>query len=406
MKTKGRGTLYGLMAGLLLLAAWSTNAVAAVTAPPGLAPGATFRLVFVTSTTHQATSRNIAIYDAIVAGRAAAQGLDSYEGNPVTWQVLGSTWGGNAINRLPASSPALYRLDGALVATSGADLWDKTIANPINVTELNSTVEAIVWVGTSWDGTMPRNASRYFTLGSSTTTNITASGHSGYADLRWVQGDLCGAGCRENYNYHHLYAFSSVMTVPAAIDSDGDGVPDTVDNCPSTPNPEQADNDADGVGDVCDPDDDNDGVADQTDNCPINANADQLDKDFDGLGDACDPVFNTDAAADFVQTNVSAAVGAITLSNAPGGNGLIAKLAGNGGVIARVNDAVAQYAGGFIDRDTYLAELGGALAMLDAFTNQVNAQIRNGKMVDPQASSLVSAIANIRLVIANMLANA
>ena len=35
-------------------------------------------------------------------------------------------------------------------------------------------------------------------------------------------------------------------------DADGDGVPDASDNCPNTPNPDQADSDGDGVGDACD----------------------------------------------------------------------------------------------------------------------------------------------------------
>ncbi len=34
-------------------------------------------------------------------------------------------------------------------------------------------------------------------------------------------------------------------------DKDGDGVPDAVDNCPDTPNPDQADSDGDGIGDAC-----------------------------------------------------------------------------------------------------------------------------------------------------------
>jgi hypothetical protein len=40
---------------------------------------------------------------------------------------------------------------------------------------------------------------------------------------------------------------------PAAIDTDRDGVPNAVDNCPSTPNSDQSDVDGDGKGDVCDP---------------------------------------------------------------------------------------------------------------------------------------------------------
>ena len=36
------------------------------------------------------------------------------------------------------------------------------------------------------------------------------------------------------------------------VDSDGDGVCDSVDNCPAVPNPDQRDTDGDGVGDLCD----------------------------------------------------------------------------------------------------------------------------------------------------------
>lgn len=37
----------------------------------------------------------------------------------------------------------------------------------------------------------------------------------------------------------------------ACDDADGDGVPDCRDNCPNAPNPDQADTDNDGIGDVC-----------------------------------------------------------------------------------------------------------------------------------------------------------
>jgi hypothetical protein len=42
-----------------------------------------------------------------------------------------------------------------------------------------------------------------------------------------------------------------VMLSGATLDSDGDGVPDAIDNCPSKANPDQKDANGDGVGDAC-----------------------------------------------------------------------------------------------------------------------------------------------------------
>jgi len=67
-----------------------------------------------------------------------------------------------------------------------------------------------------------------------------------------------------------------------------DGFGDGIDNCPSDFNPGQGDLDADGLGNVCDPDNDNDEVPDVSDNCPLVANPGQADTDGDGKGDACD----------------------------------------------------------------------------------------------------------------------
>ncbi|MBW1298793.1 DUF7507 domain-containing protein [Aquimarina litoralis] len=46
------------------------------------------------------------------------------------------------------------------------------------------------------------------------------------------------------------------------VDTDGDGIGDPVDNCPTIANAGQADNDSDNVGNNCDSDDDNDGLLD------------------------------------------------------------------------------------------------------------------------------------------------
>ncbi|XLS29433.1 T9SS type A sorting domain-containing protein [Flavobacteriaceae bacterium M23B6Z8] len=62
--------------------------------------------------------------------------------------------------------------------------------------------------------------------------------------------------------------FTGTFEVDTNADDDNDGIPNATDNCPDTPNPNQADADNDGVGDVCDDDDDNDGVTNDNDLCP------------------------------------------------------------------------------------------------------------------------------------------
>ena len=81
------------------------------------------------------------------------------------------------------------------------------------------------------------------------------------------------------------------------LDTDGDGIVDTADNCPAIINPDQADNDLDGTGDPCDDDDDNDLVPDLADNCIFTDNPGQEDTDGDGTGDACDNDIDGDSVS-------------------------------------------------------------------------------------------------------------
>jgi hypothetical protein len=85
------------------------------------------------------------------------------------------------------------------------------------------------------------------------------------------------------------------LNVPASFDQDGDGVIDVADNCPFIANPDQANQDGDEFGDVCDPfpndpdnlgaclathslvDSDGDGVIDAVDACPNTTPGDDVD---------------------------------------------------------------------------------------------------------------------------------
>jgi len=81
-----------------------------------------------------------------------------------------------------------------------------------------------------------------------------------------------------------------LIQAPAALaslnpDADGDGVADSVDNCPTDPNPLQENNDGDVQGDACDPDDDNDTLSDVDEINVYGTNPLLADTDGDGFSD-------------------------------------------------------------------------------------------------------------------------
>ena len=77
------------------------------------------------------------------------------------------------------------------------------------------------------------------------------------------------------------------------LDSDGDGVADSGDNCPTIPNGDQ-----DALACGPDADFDEDGIGHGEDNCPIVANEGQEDENMDGIGDICADDRDGDGAID------------------------------------------------------------------------------------------------------------
>jgi hypothetical protein len=177
-------------------------------------------------------------------------------------------------------------------------------------------------------------------------------------------------------------------------DDDGDGVADATDNCPTTSNANQADADGDGTGDACDADDDGDGVADATDNCPAVANANQSDLDNDGIGDACDADDDGDGVAD-VDDACPTVSG--TSNGCPAGGATIAQLIADVNALD-ISDAL---------RRSLLAKLEAAQAslargntdaaknQLNAFSNEVQAMRRSGRLSQAAADGLLQKSAGV-----------
>lgn len=118
------------------------------------------------------------------------------------------------------------------------------------------------------------------------------------AQFTGIAGQTYEFFCTANDNVGYIEQKSPVpetricITPGAPPDFDEDGVPDDLDNCPEKFNPDQKDENENGIGDACESaintDSDNDSIPDEIDNCPYNANTDQADADGDGKGDVCD----------------------------------------------------------------------------------------------------------------------
>jgi uncharacterized repeat protein (TIGR01451 family) len=118
----------------------------------------------------------------------------------------------------------------------------------------------------------------------------------------------------------------TVVSLGDLLDSDGDGIPNYEDNCPYFSNFSQSDADGDGVGDACDygdsdggggggggegesTDSDFDGLLDPDDNCPYVFNPDQTDDDGDGIGNVCEIGIIVGVTADPQMVTVEDGVG-------------------------------------------------------------------------------------------------
>lgn len=108
-----------------------------------------------------------------------------------------------------------------------------------------------------------------------------------------------GAKCSGTGNCTFIVSADTQVTAIFEPDSDGDGVIDVDDNCPTVPNSDQADLDNDNQGNVCDTDDDGDGMSDSYEQSngldPLNPGDAEEDFDSDGLYNQREAVLGTRA---------------------------------------------------------------------------------------------------------------
>jgi hypothetical protein len=183
----------------------TTSSVAApVTLPPDLNPGEPYRLVFVTSTTRDATSSNIGNYNAFVSSVAAS--VPELAALGTNWRAIASTASVDArdnTNTNPNTSTGvpIYNLAGLRVADNYADLWNGTLDAAILYDESGIQASQPVWTGSESDGTAH--------LGGLGDGSFAAFGLSFTTNFTWMFEESQTLGTSQRF-----YAISGLLPVP------------------------------------------------------------------------------------------------------------------------------------------------------------------------------------------------
>ncbi|MYG63354.1 MAG: hypothetical protein F4158_02025, partial [Synechococcus sp. SB0675_bin_7] len=197
--------------------------------PSGVAGGATFRLLFVTSTKRDATATDIATYNTFVQDRAKAGHSAVTDSCGDLFKVVGSTSAVNARANTDSESTdtdaAIYWLNGAKVADNYADfydrIWDSAAARDESGNSSSSVTS--VWTGSANNGTI---LTAQLTLGGGFSVGV--------GDISDTNDPIYD-GTDNRLNTYPFYALSPVFKVdsgsptltisgPASAD-EGDGDP-------------------------------------------------------------------------------------------------------------------------------------------------------------------------------------
>jgi hypothetical protein len=181
--------------------------------PAGLAPGAQFRFLFLTSGTQAATSTDIADYNTFVNSQASGA---TYEGSVVSWKAVGSTATVNARDNVGGfgGNVPVYLTNGTLLAgdlttsTSNKGLWSGLLfTTPTIGIDGNGVTTTFAFTGSNADGTglTDRQLGASFVQYGDPTVNFGTFGR--YFSLNAMPKDFAV----------NFYGVSSELTVPNAV---------------------------------------------------------------------------------------------------------------------------------------------------------------------------------------------
>lgn len=159
--------------------------------PPGAPPSDVYRLAFVTTAVRDATSANIADYNAFVTG--VANSVPELAALHTSWYVIGSTAAVDFAANAGFSFAPTYRLDGAWIASGLVNFYIGPLASTITIDEHGNSLAGVnVWTGN------PSNPGHE--LGSADVV-------FGNSAVAWGLNE----GTAANTNLYHLYAISGEL---------------------------------------------------------------------------------------------------------------------------------------------------------------------------------------------------
>jgi hypothetical protein len=148
--------IYAMCISLGVLSVSGTASATLIESIAALEENAMYRVLFVTSSSRDATSSSITDYNDFVSTAAASGSVTGSLG--LTWKALASTSGVNAqmntgVFNSDFSLVTMFNTAGEIVATTGANFWEAPLNFPISYTEDAIGVASSVHTGTESGGT-------------------------------------------------------------------------------------------------------------------------------------------------------------------------------------------------------------------------------------------------------------